>query len=282
MNVIQNIEAGRQRDPAAAACRTSRGEHAFTMVEIALCLAVIAFALVAIIGVLPTGMRVQKENRADTVINQDGTFLVEAIRSGSRGIDYLTNFFDSIVRSNNSRVTIYTNRPALTQEQDLGNGVFLNGSLTNGLRIVALLTFPKYIPVPGTTEVLTNHISGYIRALSGSAVTRSKSTRDFAFAYQFTAEMVPLSAYPRELTNYQATGLSPEDITVRSNLWALSRNQAKNFNELRLTLQGPVIQRGKSYDVLGTPKTFRTLVSGKLGLVGGFNHFVQPATFVQE
>src|SRR5213078_3899054 len=58
-----------------------RADAGFTMVEIALCLAIIAFALVAIIGVLPTGMRVQKENREDTIINQDGMFLVEAIRS---------------------------------------------------------------------------------------------------------------------------------------------------------------------------------------------------------
>ena len=36
---------------------------AFTMVEIAICLAIIGFALVAIVGVLPSGMRVQKDNQ---------------------------------------------------------------------------------------------------------------------------------------------------------------------------------------------------------------------------
>ena len=59
---------------------------AFTMVEIALCLGVIAFALVAIIGVLPTGVRVQRDNREDTIINQEGLLLLEAIRSGSQGL----------------------------------------------------------------------------------------------------------------------------------------------------------------------------------------------------
>src|SRR5947207_7764407 len=38
---------------------------AFTMIEIAISLAVIGFALVAIIGILPTGMNVQKENREE-------------------------------------------------------------------------------------------------------------------------------------------------------------------------------------------------------------------------
>src|SRR5947208_3846568 len=86
--------------------RASRaGQAAFTMVEIALCLGVIAIALVAIIGVLPTGVRVQRDNREDTIINQEGLFLLEAIRSGSRGLDYLTNYFDTITTSNILGVT---------------------------------------------------------------------------------------------------------------------------------------------------------------------------------
>ena len=48
-------------------------QSAFTMIEIALCLAIIGFALVAIIGVLPTGMGVQRQNREETIINQDAT-----------------------------------------------------------------------------------------------------------------------------------------------------------------------------------------------------------------
>src|SRR6185503_19757012 len=41
---------------------------AFTMVEIAISLGVIAIALVAILGVLPTGVRVQRDNREDTIL----------------------------------------------------------------------------------------------------------------------------------------------------------------------------------------------------------------------
>ncbi len=54
------------------------------MVEIALSLGVIAFALVAIIGVLPTGMKVQRDNREETIINQDAVYWIEAIRSGAK------------------------------------------------------------------------------------------------------------------------------------------------------------------------------------------------------
>ena len=39
----------------------------FTMVEIAICLAIIGIALVAIIGVLPIGINVQRDNREETL-----------------------------------------------------------------------------------------------------------------------------------------------------------------------------------------------------------------------
>jgi type II secretory pathway pseudopilin PulG len=66
------------------------------MIEIAISLAVIGFALVAIIGVLPLGMEVQKENREETIINQDATMFMEAIRNGAQGMDDLTNYVYAI------------------------------------------------------------------------------------------------------------------------------------------------------------------------------------------
>src|ERR1041384_7539577 len=71
---------------------------AFTMVEIAISLAVIGFALVAIIGVLPRGLRVQRENREETIINQDAAVFLSALRSGARGLDDLTNYVYEIRR----------------------------------------------------------------------------------------------------------------------------------------------------------------------------------------
>src|SRR5688572_33426307 len=68
----------------------------FTMVEIALSLAVVAFALVAIMGVLPTGMTVEKDNREDTLINQEGRYWLEAIKNGARGLDEITNYVESV------------------------------------------------------------------------------------------------------------------------------------------------------------------------------------------
>src|SRR4051794_41913396 len=79
---------------------SARRLRGFTMIEIALCIAIIGFALVAIIGILPAGMQVQKDNREDTVINQDATYWMEAIRNGEQPMDDLVRYVDSIVTNN--------------------------------------------------------------------------------------------------------------------------------------------------------------------------------------
>lgn len=66
------------------------------MVEIAIALGVIAIALIAIMGVLPTGMHVQRDNRQDTIINSDGAYLLEAIRNSAQGLMDLTNYAEYV------------------------------------------------------------------------------------------------------------------------------------------------------------------------------------------
>ena len=244
---------------------------AFTMVEIALCLGVIAFALVAIIGVLPTGVRVQRDNREDTIINQEGLLLLEAIRSGSQGLDYLTNYFDTITISNSAPAV------AVFASPEARKNIPGAGLLTNGYQIVSLLTLPKY----NQNRTFTNHVFARVRAITGSAVEKSQSARDIAFAYQVVSEVVPLSVHPPDTTNYLASPLSPEQILTRSNLWRVARHEGINFFELRLTLQGPVIPKGTNYDVLGTPKTFRTLIAGSIPTRPGNATLVWPSTFLQ-
>ena len=73
----------------------STRQDAFTMVEIAIAVAVIAFAMVAIVGLLPLGMETQRDNRQDTIINHDGAYLLEAIRGGATNLDDLVGFVDS-------------------------------------------------------------------------------------------------------------------------------------------------------------------------------------------
>ena len=98
----------------------SRARRAFTMIEIAISLAVIGFALVAIIGVLPIGMNVQKDNREETIINQDATVFMDAIRNGAQGLDDLTNYVMAITND------VTDIRP--------------NGTMKRGLRLTRMVT----------------------------------------------------------------------------------------------------------------------------------------------
>ena len=131
------------------------GRGGFTMVEIAICLAIIGFALIAIIGALPIGMNTQRDNREETLINQDATVLLEAIRGGARGLDNLTNYVYAITNNwgvwSAGGVLLAENVTGYTYA---GSTVSINGSpfvpttpqipLTNGLNIIGLLSTPEY------------------------------------------------------------------------------------------------------------------------------------------
>ena len=142
------------------------------MVEIAISLAIIGFALVAIIGVLPIGMNVQKDNREETIINQDATVFMNAIRSGAQGLDDLTNYVMAIT----NYVTEYD--PTMTKPVNhWANGYTTTNSdttpqfpLTNGFRIVGLLTPPSTWPgVAQKSAVIPQQPRGRLRPLDKRA-----------------------------------------------------------------------------------------------------------------
>jgi len=246
--------------------RAATSSSGFTMVEIALCLAIIGFALVAIIGVLPAGLNVQRENREETILNQDSTVWMDAIRSGSRGYDELTNYVDRIVVSN--YVFNADGSPqgvsALVAQRG-GGGLFLD----TGEKIVGLLSTPKITYFNGGFS--RNVVYAYCRAISGSAVDKppqqNGEVRDLAFAYRMSVEIVPV-----ETTNFWAPVLS-------RNLW-----------DVRLFMRWP-LRRPFSPSQPDPPlgdgsrMTFRSQVSGTFAvtnLPGAGSvpfYFVQPYEF---
>ena len=265
------------------------------MVEIAISLAIIGFALVAIIGVLPIGMNVQKDNREETIVNQDATVFMNAIRSGARGLDDLTNYVTMITRD----VTRFggATKGGTHLPQDWFN--YTNSSrgpqfaLTNGYRIVGLLSTPKYVPfVSGRqTGFLSNRVVAYVRSMSGTASEKSppnsRSVSDLAsslsFSYRLTSEVIPYGTnyYDPSWVASGQQGLSASEIVARSNNWMVVRNLQTNLHDLRLTFAWPFTPQG----VL--PKTargqsFRTLMSGQLtnDPPGSLWFFLQPRTYV--
>ncbi len=137
-------------------CR-QRNAAAFTMVEIAIAIAVIGFALVAILGVLPTGLQVQRDNREDTIINQDGLYWMEAIRTGATGSVELARYVRWIDNA--------------------------NATYTNTVDILSVLSSP--VPANG-------YHRAKVRAISGPAVERDQ--QKIGFEYIMLTSVQPTSS----------------------------------------------------------------------------------------
>ena len=224
-----------------SAFRRSGSVGGFTMVEIALSIAVVAFALVAILGVLPTGMTVQKDNRDDNVINQEGRYWLEAIRSGARGIEDLTNYVESITITNSKKSVVINST---------GGILNLKGTALRPVDIIGLLSTPKY------TGVETNAVIAHVKAITGPASEKGPLTNEFSFRYEMQVEITPAFAYPPAFAADQLT------TAKNDNPFRLNVGLNDNLHEVRLIFRWPLVQRGTGWFVGNNRKTFRGRIAG--------------------
>lgn len=225
------------------------------MIEIAIAIGVIGFALVAIIGILPVGLNVQKESHQDSSISQDGPFFLEAIRNGgptngpgtSTSLDFLTNYVESITITN-----IY----AINNNNVITN-VIISNNPSSGQIILGMLSTPKY-PAEVTNYLslslatnlpgpVTNYVTARMRGLTGAATEQNGSNAVVAFRYLMNVEIQP----------FASASINSLDSTNEIPLLA------NNLYELRLKFSWPVLNlvNGK---VGPGRQTYRTLVSGQL------------------
>jgi len=247
------------------------------MVEIAICLAVIGIALVAIIGVLPIGMNTQRDNREETLINQDATVLMEAVRGGARGMDDLTNYVYAITNYQ----TLYNPNPKPTVTFGWTNGP---GFLTNGANIVGLLSMPEFTDVNGAPlanitgiNYYSNHIVAYVHSLSGPAVEKPPQDNNIVVGDSFGYRVLCVNAPVAVDTNLYNTLLYPNGPP------AYNKQLAANLHELRLTFLWPQQPNGS---VGSGRQTFRTMVAGQIMQTNYYNngspwlYFYQSQSFV--
>jgi hypothetical protein len=243
------------------------------MIEIAISLAVIGFALVAIVGILPIGMGLQKQNRAETIINHDNSILFEGIRNGAMGIDDLTNYVmaitNTVTQFRNGAPTgqpvAYGYTPAGSTMNRVPNSPQL--PLINGYRIIGLLSTPKYVTAGNL--MYSNHVVAYIRSISGPASEKfpqnNPAVEDLAFSYRLIPEITPV----------QALGA---DSTMQANL-----------HEVRLSFRWPLVDtRGRAGP---SQQSFRSTVGGMILRTNDVGYpanrmeyalyFFQPRTYVK-
>ena len=269
-----------------------RNCSAFTMIEIAICLAIIGFALVVIIGVLPLGMNTQRDNREETVINQDATVLLGAIRDAARGADYLTNYVYAVTNSwtlYNPDGTVNTsgqNGYAFSAIPSVTSGIYpaapySSAPITNAANIIGLLSTPEFIlndalrtnyPPVATlfnTFGYSNHITAYVRSISGLASDRPPQDNQLmlgdSFGYRVFCVNAPM-----------AVDTNTFNLPLVQRLYATKL--AANQRELRMTFLWPQLPNGN----LGNGRqTFRTTVAGQLAGVEYNNYLNQWLYFYQ-
>ncbi|HEY4414259.1 MAG TPA: prepilin-type N-terminal cleavage/methylation domain-containing protein [Verrucomicrobiae bacterium] len=242
----------------------------FTMVEIAICLAIIGVALVGIIGVLPIGLNTQRDTREETIINQDVATLLPIITQGSRGADDLTNYVFAIT---NAQTTYDNNGVPVTV---VTNWYTISDFLTNGANIVGILSTPEYVTNFGNSYRtlpnvafggISNHIVAYVRSLSGLAAEKPPQNNDILVGNSFSYRIIVVNAPVAMDTNVVNTPFNKQ-------LWF-------NQRELRLTYQWPLLPNAR---VGAFSQTFRATVAGQLSPTTTFInnrplYFYQPQTF---
>lgn len=244
---------------------------AFTLVEIALCIAVVSIAMVAIIGVLPTGMNVQQQNREESLLNQDAELLLNVLRSGQVGSRDLLNFADRVTlvrdyRDGSATRTNHFHGPLVADAPDTSE------PMTDVFQLLGLVSRPRYTRevsqnTPNGSVAVTNTIRLEMRTLSGSManqpVIRSGNVRtpgndqriDFAFRYLVTVETVSRQGVrvPGDITR-------PEDPT------------ASGVSEIRMTFEWPLVRFGAApnqYRLGLNRREFRTEVLSSPTLLVG-------------
>ena len=255
---MRNAECG-MRNENATVVGALRAAAGFTMIEIAICLAIIGFALVAIIGVLPYGMNTQRDNREETVINQDATVLLEAIRSGARGADDLTNYVYAIVNTGDNSVG-YIN-PTLAGQMNFTKPSSVStwyNTLTSGTNIVGLMSTPEF------WNGASNHITAYVRSISGLASGMPPQNNDVMIGDTFSYRVYCVNAAVASDTNSPLAGFS--------------KQLNGNLHELRLTFLWPQLPNG---NVGGGRQTFRASVAGQLAAdpAGSIYFYYRPQYF---
>ncbi len=235
---------------------------AFTLIEIALCIAIVSIAMVAIIGVLPTGLNVQRQNREEAMLTQDAELLLNAIRSGQVGLQDLVNFADRVTlvrdyRDGSPSRTNYFHGPLVVSppadSQPFGDA----------FQLLGLISRPRYTREvsannPNSAVVVTNTIHLEMRTLSGSManqpIIRSSGYRtpgsdpriDFAFRYLVTIETV-----------------ARQGVRVPGDLERMPDTTDDGVSEIRLTLEWPLVRNGPNpaqYRLGFNRREFRTEV----------------------
>jgi type II secretory pathway pseudopilin PulG len=279
--------------------RPAASLRAFTIIEIALCLGIIGFALVAIIGALPVGLNVQKLNREQTIIGSDASVWMDALRSGAQGYDDLTNHvlyitnqwatYDgdfSVISGGSGGTPVGSGSDWYSVTNSSVTGV----ALTNGAAIIGLLSTPVWTSVfpghgPPGGRYQSNYVIAYVRAFSGAEVDKVPQNNPTiladAFIYRMIVENYPYAAVDTNafcMNCPAASGLSPIQKAQRQYAEYAEMLLQTNTHDFRLRFRWPVLPSGQIPNY--GEATFRQMATGEM-LQTNYPGATQPLYFMQ-
>ena len=265
--------------------KPSRRVSGFTMVELSLCIAIVAIAMVALIGILPTGLTVQQQSREEVLMAKEAQYWFDIIRNGNTSLNSLTNYVESIqlVRRFDGGGTV-TNDPSFYSGiydpayeyigQPSSSTLFANG-LWDASRIIGLVSRPKYEALPDGPKrfvTVTNQaVYVYMRPASGPVTERpylgvgelmvtNGVLKDQSFRYRATIEVSPV--YSRSVENLSDVRITMQwpviNLPVVENGF-LKRRIGPNTRTYRAQMAGtPVVLRGTNINAADHSPAFST------------------------
>ncbi len=252
--------------------RVRVAQRGFTMVEIAIAQGVIGFALVAIIGILPTGLEVQRDNRSETIINQDAQFWMEALRSGAvnaNELPQLVEWVDLI-----DRIALTTNRYVL------GDGT--GQTYVTASNIVGLLTWAA----AGPERVVEARVTAISGAAAEKEMDQTERSKGIGFAYLLRVVIEPRSDIDLGNTNDVAIPFVAvekalgdpavfEDKDKVTTIEHFGYPNSTSLMEVRLAFLFPAIQEGRPPP---RAQVFRSTVSRQVfsDPLGSAHFFLRP------
>lgn len=226
----------------------------FTMIEIAISIAIVGFALVAVIGVLPAGMNTQRDNREETMVNLDAQYLIESLTHGIKTNGFLSNVVTQIEWRDTNGVTRFSFPGPFYNDQAIGLLSVRYGFLTNGFEIASARAVMRSMNGAAT--------------LGWSAV--DTSSQDLALWYDINVQIQPS-------TTARATS---RDFVPGAQTVKMEDGLRANLHEIRVTFRWPSNPDGT---IIGQNRlTLRSHIAGEVveaGLFAGTQLFsIRPYT----
>ena len=229
--------------------QSQRGRRGFTLLVIAVSLAVIGFAIVAVLGVLPTALNVQRDTRERTVVLQDANYFMEAVRRGAQGTNDLVSYVErmwDVSLQGGSIKSLELASASFPRDQD----------------VLQLLSEANYSSPTNSSDTHLYTVA-LVRSLSGSAAEKGPNAVGdrIAFKYLIKSEVVPVQSIPEEAMR----PLTPLDFREDAQRIQLAQRLNRDLYEFRFTIYWPAIP--EDFVLGSTPRNqinFRTYVGGDL------------------